>query len=186
MSLRGETSHSVAKCQPFSQSISEPTFTCMTYTPQLMASLGVGCPLIPPHAMSFFPAPLKHRTLNWFIINPWKDDDESYECNENHYVNCGVKNYMKVDHHSTVIDATFAVFFFRLSFRNCSVVILNPADTISYEISVAPSAIIDIQCIYMTCTCMHVFPRDKPFFLCNEHNSGKIKINRRFKHNMLC
>ena len=45
-----------------------------------------------------------------------------------------------------VIDATFTVFFFWLSFCNCCVVISNPAYTISnskHETSVAPSAIID-------------------------------------------
>ena len=62
-------------------------------------------------------------------------------------MNCGEKNYLKVDHRS--YRRNFCSFFFRLSFRNCSVVILNPADTTSYEISVAPSAISDIQCIQL-------------------------------------
>ena len=118
-------------------------------------------------------------SLNWFIINPWKDDDESYEYNENHYVNCGVKNYMKVDHRSYRRNFC-SFFFFRLSFRNCSVVILNPADTIFFFYTW------DICCSIShnryTCTCMHVFPRDKPFFLCHEHNCGKIKINKSFKY----
>ena len=53
MSFHGETSGCIAKCQLFSQSTSEHTFTCMIYTPQLMASLGVGCPLIPPQCHDF-------------------------------------------------------------------------------------------------------------------------------------
>ena len=61
------------------------------------------------------------------------------------YVNCGVnQNHMKVDHRS--YRCNFYSFFFQLSFCNCSVVILNPAYTISnskHETSVAPSAIID-------------------------------------------
>ena len=44
--------------------------------------------------------PTGSRSLNWFVINPWKDDDESYEYLEVIYVNCRLKNYMKVDHRS--------------------------------------------------------------------------------------
>ena len=67
------------------------------------------------------------------------------------YVNCGVKNYVKVDHRSC-INATYAVtnrepektiflykpefVFFRLSFCNCISCIYNWDDLLSYNIIV--------------------------------------------------
>ena len=49
------------------------------------------------------------------------------------------------------------------------------------RVHIFPTTFLEIP-VYRTCTCMRVFPRDKPFFLCNEHNCGKIKINRSFKY----
>ena len=41
--------------------------------------------------------PTGSRSLNWFLINPWKDDDEVMNIWKSVYVNCGVKNYMNED-----------------------------------------------------------------------------------------
>ena len=40
------------------------------------------------------------RSLNWFVINPWKDDDEVLNIWKSYDVNCAVKNYIKVDYRS--------------------------------------------------------------------------------------
>ena len=40
------------------------------------------------------------KSLNWFVINPWKDDDEVTNIWKSYMRNCGVKNYMKEDHRS--------------------------------------------------------------------------------------
>ena len=107
MSFHGETSGCIAKCQLFSQSTSEHTFTCMIYTPQLMASLGVGCPFNPSTMpwLSFqllLSTEIVSKDCNNFMIkfnmNLWKT----------YYLNFGVKNYMKVDHRS-----------YRRNFCNC-------------------------------------------------------------------
>ena len=41
--------------------------------------------------------PTGSRSLNWFLINPWKDDDEVMNIWKSVYVICGVKNYMNED-----------------------------------------------------------------------------------------
>ena len=41
--------------------------------------------------------PTGSRSLNWFLISPWKDDDEVMNIWKSVYVNCGVKNYMNED-----------------------------------------------------------------------------------------
>ena len=46
--------------------------------------------------------PVGRRSLNWFIIEPWKDNDEVMNIWKSYrvYEKCGVKNYVKEDHHS--------------------------------------------------------------------------------------
>ena len=46
--------------------------------------------------------PTVSRSLNWFLINPWKDDDEVINIWKSVYVNCGVKNYMEEDFRSYI------------------------------------------------------------------------------------
>ena len=46
--------------------------------------------------------PLRYRSLNWFVVNPWKDDDENYEYIKIIYVNCGVNSDMKEGHRSYI------------------------------------------------------------------------------------
>ena len=45
--------------------------------------------------------PTGSSPLNWFVINPWKDDDELMNT-KIMYVNCWVKNYMNEDHRSYI------------------------------------------------------------------------------------
>ena len=46
--------------------------------------------------------PTGSRSLNWVLINPWKDDDEVMNIWKSVYVNCGVKNYMNEDFRSYI------------------------------------------------------------------------------------
>ena len=134
--------------------------------------------------------PTGNRSLNLFINKPMKGWRRSYEYVKIIYVNCGVKNYMKVDHCShrcNFCSCKKKGFFSRLSFCNCKSCVYNCNDLLSLFFTLQFTCMIFIfitsliiNCVFFVHKLLYVMEINKWNEMNNKMKSDRSLENKTF------